>query len=416
MALYENTLQQIRLASELMGLSPEVEAVLREPERIVQVGLPVRMDDGSLRVFRGFRVQHSSLRGPYKGGIRFHPQVDMDEVKALAAWMSFKCAVVNIPLGGGKGGIEVDPKVLSVAELERMTRAYAGALSDFIGPHIDIPAPDVYTSAREMGWIMDEYSRKVGHPSPGVVTGKDLAIGGSAGRATATSMGGVFVIEAFLKDRGESVVGKKVIVQGFGNAGAHVAQLLHERGAQIVGISDSKGGMYCEDGLEPNSAFDCKVEKGSVQECLRTGAMCRIVSNEEILALPCDILVLAALENQLRVDNAEVVQAKFILELANGPTTPEADLILEKKGVVILPDILANAGGVTVSYFEWVQNEGHYYWSAEEVHKRLNVIMTRAYEEVAAKTRQYSCSFRLAAFISALERLSAAHQARRGLS
>lgn len=414
MSLFENTLKQIRKASQLMNLHSNIEVVLSHPERVIEVSLPVVMDDGKLRVFQAFRVQHNSIRGPYKGGIRYHPKVDMDEVKALSTWMTMKCAVVGIPLGGAKGGIVMDPKELSPRELEAVTREYARALARFIGPEIDVPAPDVYTNPQIMAWIADEYSKIKGRNVLGVVTGKAIEVGGSQGRDSATSQGGVYVLEEYLASKSMNASGLRVVVQGFGNAGSHVARLLHGMGMTVVGVSDSKSGVYCEEGILPEQALACKAEKGTVGDCLPEGKNARTVSNEELLALSCDILVLSALENQLRVDNADNVQARVVLELANGPVTPEADEILAGKGIDVIPDILANAGGVTVSYFELVQNQTNYYWSLEEVLSKLKPIMQEAWRAVKGNADAFKCTYREAAFVTALRRLEAAIKMRRG--
>jgi glutamate dehydrogenase/leucine dehydrogenase len=414
MSLFENTLKQIERAAKLMQLNVNVEAVLKNPERIIQVSIPVKMDNGCLRIFQGFRVQHNSMRGPYKGGIRFHPDVDMEEVKALATWMTMKCAVVNIPLGGGKGGVIVNPKELSARELEQLTRQYTQALAPFIGPDLDIPAPDVYTNPQIMAWIVDEYSKIKGRNVLGVVTGKDVAVGGSIGRASATSQGGVYVLAEYLKQQGKPVDGMTVVVQGFGNAGSHVAKMLHGAGFKVIGVSDSRGGLYCEHGLEPELALGCKLEKGSVGECIPEGQTCSRITNQELLELKCDVLVLSALENQVTKDNAENVKAGVILELANGPVTPEADEILKAAGIPIIPDILANAGGVTVSYFELVQNQMNYYWTGEEVQEKLKKIMVDAWKTVDQNSTKYHCTYREAAFITAMKRLEAVITMRRG--
>lgn len=421
MSLFENTIKQIRKAAALMNLPSNVEEVLSHPERIIEVSLPVVMDNGHLRVFQAFRVQHNSIRGPYKGGIRYHPQVDMDEVKALSTWMTMKCAVVGIPLGGAKGGIVMDPKSLSPRELEAVTREYARAMAPFIGPEIDIPAPDVYTNSQIMAWIADAYSKIKGHNVPGVVTGKAIEIGGSLGRDSATSQGGVYIIEEYLKSVGKFPFDNAglrpvmtVAVQGFGNAGSHAARLLTELGMKVIAISDSKSALHCAEGIDAGAAMVCKTEKGQVGECTPVGAKCDIITNEQLLALPCDILVLSALENQVRVDNADKVQAKLIVELANGPVTPEADEILARKGVPVIPDILANAGGVTVSYFELVQNQMNYYWSLEEVLGKLKPIMQNAWRDVHGNAEKFKCTYREAAFITALRKLEAAITMRRG--
>ena len=406
----------MRKAAELMKLDVNIESVLRSPERIIEVSVPVKMDNGCLKVFRGFRVQHNSIRGPYKGGIRFHPDVDMSEVKALATWMTMKCSVVGIPLGGAKGGVIVNPKELSHRELEELTRGYTRALAPFIGPKIDVPAPDVYTNAQIMAWIADEYSQIKGHNVLGVVTGKALETGGSEGRAEATSQGGVYVLMEYLAQKGEDHKGKTVVVQGFGNAGSNVARMLHEAGFKVIAVSDSKGALYCKDGLQPDEAVTCKIEKGQVGECIMVGETCTRISNEELLALECDVLVLSALENQVHGDNVDKVKAGLILELANGPVTPEADEVLAKRGVPVIPDILANAGGVTVSYFELVQNEMNFYWTAEEVQERLKNIMVEAFAEVSKNATKYSTTYRAAAFITAIRRLEKAIAMRRGVN
>lgn len=391
-----------------MDLNVEIEMILQNPERLIEVSVPVRMDNGCLRVFRGFRVQHNSARGPYKGGIRFHPDVDLEEIKALSAWMTMKCAVVNLPLGGAKGGVIVDPKELSIEELERLTRRYAVALAPFIGPKLDIPAPDVYTNAQIMAWITDEYSKIKGKNVFGVVTGKSLALGGSEGRIDATSQGGVYVLCKYLEDLNEDIKGQTVVIQGFGNAGSHFAKFMHGLGFKVIAVSDSKGALYCEEGLLPEKALSCKVESGLVGECELAGQSCKMISNEELLELECDILVLSALENQVTKENAANVKAKLILELANGPVSPEADVILAEKGIKVIPDILANAGGVTVSYFELVQNEANYYWDSDEVQEKLKKTMTEAWTEVFENSKKYNATYREAAFITAMKRLEEA--------
>lgn len=414
MSLFENTLSQMRRAAQLMKLEVNIEEILRHPERIIEVSVPIKMDDGHLKVFRGFRVQHNSIRGPYKGGIRFHPKVDMDEVKALATWMTMKCAVVGIPLGGAKGGVIVDPKELSVHELERLTRQYTVALAPFIGPELDIPAPDVYTNPQIMAWIADEYSKLKGHNVLGVVTGKDLAVGGSEGRASATSQGGIYVLEEYLKEKEMKPQGMTAVVQGFGNAGSHVAQILYQHGFKVLAVSDSKGALYCEEGLEPDKALSCKVDKGQVGDCVLAGQSCKMITNAELLELDCDVLILSAMENQVTKDNADRVKAKLILELANGPITPEADEVLAQKGIKVIPDILANAGGVTVSYFELVQNQQNYYWKEAEVQEKLKVIMCDAWHAVRDNAVKFNCTYREAAFITAMKRLESAIKLRRG--
>jgi len=403
-----------------MKLDPHIETHLSHPQRILEVSVPVHMDSGAVQVFRGFRVQHNNARGPYKGGIRFHPQVDMEEVKALATWMTMKCAVVNIPLGGAKGGVIVDSSQLSERELEALARGYTRAIAPIIGPKKDIPAPDVYTTPQIMAWIADEFSMLHDRNVLGVVTGKPIPVGGSAGRAEATSQGGVYVLLEALKAQNMNPSETRIVIQGFGNAGSNVAKLLAEEGFKIIGVSDSKGGLHCEGGLYPQQAIACKREEGSVGECFvagieykeEEGAACRKVTNEELLELDCDVLVLSALENQVTKDNAANVKAKVILELANGPTTPEADEILKGMNVLIIPDILANAGGVTVSYFELVQNESNFYWSAGEIQTRLKEIMEKAWESVEQTAKKHNATLREAAFIVALKRLEETMQMR----
>lgn len=413
MSLFENTLKQIEKAANLMSLDEDIRNILSAPKRIVQVKLPVRMDDGRLRLFDGFRVQHNDAAGPHKGGFRYHQDVDMEEVKALAAWMTIKCSVVGIPLGGGKGGVVVDPKQLSESEKERLTRSYVRAIADVIGPKKDVPAPDVNTNAQIMDWFADEFSKIQGEDQRGVVTGKSLEYGGSKGRNQATAQGGVYVLDEYLRENGKKPEDTKVIIQGFGNAGGIAAKLLVAQGYQLVGVSDSKGGLYCNHGIDPASLMQCKLENDSVVNCGVhmedvsgiEGASCTRVTNDELLEQECDILVLAALENQVHAQNADKVKAGLILELANGPTTPEADEILKKRGVMVIPDILANAGGVTVSYFEMLQNADNKYWEEGEVNKKLKDIMVAAFLEVDKNAGKYDCTMREAAFITALNRL-----------
>lgn len=405
MSLFENTLKQINEAAEIMGLDKDIITILSHPKRVLQVSMPVRMDSGEIKVFEGFRVQHNDLAGPFKGGIRYHEQVDMEEVKALAAWMTMKCSVVGIPLGGGKGGIIVNPKQLSKRELEQLTRRYIDRIQALIGPNKDVPAPDVNTNGQIMAWMVDEYMKLGNLNKKGVVTGKPLECGGSEGRDVATAQGGVYVLDEVVVEKGIKPEKTKVVIQGFGNAGANMALLLAEKGYKICGVSDSRGGIYCEDGLDPTKMNSCKIEKGSVSECEMAGSKCEICTNEELIEKDCDILILAALENQVHKDNANNIKAKLIFELANGPITPEADQILRDKEVTIVPDILANAGGVTVSYFELVQNEMQYYWTAEKVQRRLKPIMVRAWQRVYEISKKYNCTLRQAAFISAMTRL-----------
>jgi glutamate dehydrogenase (NAD(P)+) len=397
-------MHQFDRAAERMKLDPGLREVLRRPRRALTLSLPVKMDDGSVKVFEGYRVQHNSSRGPCKGGIRYHPQVSFDEVKALAAWMTWKCATVNIPFGGAKGGIVCDTKHLSENELERLTRRYAYEISPLIGPDSDIPAPDVYTDSRVMAWIMDTYSMTRGHITPGVVTGKPLFLGGSQGRNEATARGCMFVIQAACKVAGIQLKGATVAIQGFGNAGSIAAELLAERGAKIIAVSDSRGGILNRKGLDIKAVLLHKEKTGSAVGFKGAEA----IGNEALLQLECDILVPAALENQITIANADRIRARVVAEAANGPTTPGADEILHKKGVMVLPDILANAGGVTVSYFEWVQDLQELFWDESDVNRRLEKIMVRAFDDVYKTAEKYKVDMRTGAYILAVDRVATA--------
>jgi len=408
MALYENTLKQIEKAATLMSLDPELKMVLDEPMRILEVSLPVRLDGGALKIFKGYRAQHNNLAGPFKGGIRFHQQVDLSEVKALSAWMTMKCSVVGIPMGGGKGGVIVNPKELSEGELERLSRAYARAIAPIIGPQVDVPAPDVNTNGKIMSWMKDEYSKFVGHDSPGVITGKPVEDGGSVGRDTATAQGGIYVLDMLAEDQGIDPTKTTVFIQGYGNAGGFMAKLMHKKGYIIKGVSDSRGCLVAtEGGLDPEKLSAIKDEKGSVTDAkgLEGFENTTVCDDQEFLTGECDILVLAALENQVTAENADKFKTKFILELANGPVTPEADAILASKGIIVVPDILTNAGGVTVSYFEWYQNVNNEKWTYEQVQEKLIKIMKDAYKDVAGNRDKFACDMRTAAFITAMGRL-----------
>jgi len=404
MEFYKNTLNNLQKSATIMKLDPEVLEVLSHPQKTLIVSLPIRMDDGTLKVFEGFRIQHSELRGPFKGGIRYMENVDIDEVKALATEMSFKCAVVGIPYGGGKGGIKCDTKKMSEGELERLTRKYVQAIYQIVGPEHDIPAPDMYTNGQIMAWFMDEYSRLVNKYQPGVVTGKPIEVGGSLGRDTATAQGGAYVLEEYLKETKTEKKSQKVVVQGFGNAGHHAALILARLGFAIVGVSDSKGGLYNAKGLDLDAVMNVKKLKGTIADA----SLGELTGPAEILEKPCDILVLAAMENQITEANMTGIKAKLIVELANGPTSSEADEYLKKQGVVIIPDILANAGGVTVSYFEWVQNQQGYYWPLEEVMMKLKRIMQESFARVYKFSQEHSCSLREGAYISAFDRMEKA--------
>ncbi len=397
--------RQFDEAAELLGLDAATRALLREPMREFHVSFPVRMDDGSVRVFKGFRVQYNDARGPTKGGLRFHPAETIDTVRALAAWMTWKTAVVDIPLGGGKGGVVCNPKELSQAELERVSRAYIRAIAHYIGPEIDVPAPDVYTTPQVMAWMMDEYSIIKGYNAPGVITGKPLALGGSAGRGDATARGGVYCVREAAKVLGIDLRGATAAIQGYGNAG----QFAHKLGVEILGlkvvaVSDSKGGIYNPEGLDYAACVAHKEATGSVVGF--SGA--QPISNEELLELPVVVLFPAAMENVITAENAPRIQARIVAELANGPTTPEADKILYRNGVYVIPDFLCNAGGVTVSYFEQVQNAYDYYWTEEEVHAKLDAKMTAAFHAVHRTAQQYKVHNRLAAYMVAIKRVAEA--------
>jgi glutamate dehydrogenase (NAD(P)+) len=388
-------------AADRLNLDEGMRAILRTPKRCLTVSIPVRMDDGTYKVFIGHRVAHNMARGPAKGGIRFHPDVTLDEVKALASWMTWKCACLDLPFGGGKGGVQVDPHKLSKMELERMTRRYTSEILPMIGPDKDIPAPDVYTDSQTMAWIMDTYSMTHGTTTLGVVTGKPLALGGSKGRDRATARGVQFTLRYACAARKMSIKGSTVAIQGYGNAGMHLARLLHDEGAIIVAVSDSKGGIHEPKGLDP-AAIEAHKKSGASIPTFRSGSK---ITNEQLLELPVDILVPAALENQITAANAERVQARIIAEAANGPTTPTADDILFKRGITVVPDILANAGGVTVSYFEWVQDFYSFFWDDDEVDRRLEVYMKKAFEAVAAKAAEHNCSLRGGAYVLAVGRV-----------
>jgi glutamate dehydrogenase (NAD(P)+) len=404
---YDFALLQFDRAADHLGLDLGVRAVLSTPKRQLIVSIPVKMDDGSISCFHGYRVQHSIARGPSKGGIRYHPGVTLDEVKALAMWMTWKCAVVNIPFGGAKGGITVDPKKLSLGENERMTRRYTSEISILLGHDRDIPAPDVYTTPQTMAWIMDTFSMTKGYSTLGVVTGKPLAVGGSAGRNEATAEGCFVAIEEAAKRLSMPLHGSTAAVQGFGNAGAAVARFLDEAGAKVVAISDSKGGVYDKRGLELDGVFAAKEKKGSV-----TAARGEKVDNDELLELPVDILVPAALEGVITRRNANRIKAQIIAEAANGPTTPDADDILRSKGTVVIPDILANAGGVTVSYFEWVQDLYSFFWEPDVVRNHLERTIRRAYQEVDDTARRFNTDLRTGALILGVGRVEEATRIR----
>ncbi len=395
---------------------PEVITRLQYPKASVTVSLPLRLDDGSLKIFRGYRVRYDDTRGPAKGGVRYHPNVSLDEVESLAFWMTFKCALMNLPYGGAKGAITVNPKSLSKSELERLSRGYISAIADFIGPDVDILAPDMYTNATIMGWMMDQYSLIQRGITPGVVTGKPISMGGSQGRETATSVGAFQVMNTLLPKFDQSPERTTIAVQGFGNVGAMLAQLLSQVGYRVVAVSDSQGGIYAPQGLDIPSIRRYKMTSRSLQAVYCESSVCNIVEHEvitnaDLLTLDVDVLIPAALENQITVENADKMQAKYIFEVANGPITSDADEILEKKGIKVFPDILVNAGGVTVSYFEWVQNRSGLYWTSEEVNQRLKERMTVVTEKTYAIAQELGVSMRTAAYIHALNRLGEAMDA-----
>lgn len=406
-SLYEDSLRKLRRAFSHAELDPEVLEKLGRPDAILEVSIPVRMDDGTLRIFTGYRVRHDVSRGPAKGGIRFHPQVTVDELKALALGMTVKCAVAGIPFGGGKGGVTVDPKKLSGPELERLSRGFIQQVADFIGPDDDIPAPDVYTNSTVMGWMADEYTKISRKRSPGVVTGKPLSLGGSVGRDDATGRGAYYCIQEITDRRNRSPSEVTVAVQGFGNAGRNLAGLLAEDGYRVVAVSDSSGGLYREEGLDIGELRERKRETGRLPD-----GNGRDISNEELLSLDVDLLVPAAIENQITSENASDVTAPVVVEVANNPVTSEADEILQRRGTVVVPDILASAGGVTVSYFEWVQNRTGMSWNLEKVHRELQEKMSAAYHSVAEIARREEMDPRSAAYVLALRRVSEALHAR----
>ncbi len=411
--VFTDALRTLDRAAEVGGIDTEVVERLRHPRAILQVAVPVRLDDGSLQTFTGYRVRHDDTRGPAKGGIRFHPDVSLAEVEALALWMTLKCALVDIPFGGAKGGVVVDPKALSAMELERLSRGFVTALGDFVGPDTDIPAPDVYTNEMVMGWMVDEHSRARGRRVPAMITGKPIALGGSRGRSEATGRGAYEAIKVVEEREGWEPADTTVAVQGFGNAGQSVARLLHADGYRVVAVSDSQGGIRSDDGLDVPALADAKARKRELTDVYADGAVgdaddVEQITNDDLLALDVDVLVPAALEGAITEENAKAVRARWIVEVANGPVTSAADAVLADQGVTVLPDILANAGGVTVSYFEWVQNRQGLAWSLGEVRERLREVMRRATEEVLDHAAEEDVDLRTAAYVLALRRLEEA--------
>jgi glutamate dehydrogenase (NAD(P)+) len=405
---YEVAVAQFDQAAQLLHLEDDLREVLRKPKRELSVNFPVRLDSGKVKMFSGYRVQHNINRGPAKGGIRYSPDVSLDEVRALAMWMTWKCAVVGIPFGGAKGGVIVDPRELSKSELERLTRRYATEISILIGPDSDIPAPDMNTNPQVMAWIMDTYSMHAGYSVPAVVTGKPLSIGGSEGRMEATARGVLVATQEAARDAGIALEGAKVVVQGFGNVGSISARLFHEAGAHVVGISDFYGGVYNANGIDISRALRYAQEHERLTDLPETEP----VSNAELLELPCDILVPAAIEGQLTSRNANSVKARLITEAANGPTTPDADDIFNDRGIPVIPDILANAGGVTVSYFEWVQDLQRFFWTEQQINAELERIMRHSYQAIYEKSQNVGVSMRMGAYLLAVTRVAEATAAR----
>lgn len=401
---YKNVMTVMEQAVEIGGIDRSMIEILKHPQRAVIVYLPVEMDDGSIQVFEGYRVQHSNIRGPFKGGVRYHQNCDLNEIKALATWMSLKCAVVNIPFGGAKGGIRVDPGRLSPGEIRRLTRRYTYAIEPIIGADSDIPAPDVNTNSQTMTWILDTYSMLKGKPCPGVVTGKPVELGGSRGRESATGRGVVLSSQLILAEAGERLEGTRVIIQGIGNVGMNAGRIFHHRGAKVIAISDVSGGIYARDGLDMDEVADF-VKRGENLLCDYRVPGVTHLSNEEMLISSCDILVPAALENQINEEIAGKLQCRFVVEGANGPTTAAADEILAQRGILVVPDIFANSGGVIVSYFEWVQNIQILTWERHQVHDMLETIMTKAFREILEAAKASGCSLRMAAYILAIRRL-----------
>jgi len=419
---FDNYLTNLRMAGQRLGFTEIELKILQTPDNVIEDRIKITRDNGEIVEYNAYRVQFNNACGPYKGGIRFHQDADINEVKALAAAMAIKCAVVGVPLGGGKGGVQVNPKVLSASEIEKVARAWARLMASNIGVDKDIPAPDVYTTPQIMAYIMDEYEKIIGHSEPGVITGKPLELGGSQGRGTATAQGGVYVLEKLIDILGKNKNELRVAVQGFGNAGYYVAKILYEQGYKIIALSDSRGGLYSAQGFDPEKIFQLKQKYGSLQNIYCHDDICdeqklaidqvQVITNDELINTDCDILIPAALDNQIREDNADSIKARIILELANGPTTPAADEILSAKKVIVVPDVLANAGGVTVSYFEWVQNRQQFYWSESEVLQKLKPIMYDSFTAVWQMAEAKKITLRDAAFTLAVNRIMQAMRLR----
>ncbi|TYO69833.1 Glu/Leu/Phe/Val family dehydrogenase [Rossellomorea marisflavi] len=405
--LFTSTQHVINDALSKLGYSEEMFELLKEPIRMLTVRIPVRMDDGSIKVFTGYRAQHNDAVGPTKGGVRFHPEVDEEEVKALSMWMSLKCGIVDLPYGGGKGGIICDPRTMSFTELEKLSRGYVRAISQIVGPTKDIPAPDVYTNSQIMAWMMDEYSRLRENDSPGFITGKPIVLGGSQGREKATAQGVTICIDEAAKKRGIDIKGARVVIQGFGNAGSFLAKFMHDAGAKVIAISDAHGALHDPDGLDIDYLLDRRDSFGTVTTLFEN-----TLTNKELLELDCDILVPAAISNQITEQNAHNIKASIVVEAANGPTTLEATRILSERGILLVPDVLASAGGVTVSYFEWVQNNQGYYWTEEEVNEKLQIKLVEAFNNVYETSQNRRVNMRLAAYMVGARKMAEASRFR----
>lgn len=405
--LFTSTQEVIKDALNKLGYDESMYDLLKEPLRMLHVRIPVKMDDGTTKVFTAYRAQHNDAVGPTKGGVRFHPMVNEDEVKALSMWMTLKCGIVDLPYGGGKGGIICDPRQMSMGELERLSRGYVRAISQIVGPTKDIPAPDVFTNAQIMAWMMDEYSRMDEFNSPGFITGKPIVLGGSQGRDRATAEGVTIVIQEAAKKRGIDIKGARIVIQGFGNAGSFLAKFMSDLGAKVIGISDAYGALHDPNGLDIDYLLDRRDSFGTVTTLFEN-----TITNQELLELDCDILVPAAIENQITAENAHDIKASIVVEAANGPTTAEATKILTERGILLVPDVLASAGGVTVSYFEWVQNNQGYYWSAEEVREKLFKKMVEAFENVYTTATTRNINMRLAAYMVGVRRTAEASRFR----
>ena len=406
-SLLDSTQIVIKEALSKLGYGNEMFELLKEPLRMLTVRIPVRMDDGNVKVFTGYRAQHCDAVGPTKGGVRFHPDVNVEEVTALSIWMSLKCGIVDLPYGGGKGGVVCDPRDMSFPEIERLSRGYVRAISQVVGPTKDIPAPDVFTNSQIMSWMLDEYSRIREFDSPGFITGKPLVLGGSHGRETATARGVVHCIEEAAKQTEINLKGARVVVQGFGNAGSYLAKFMHDAGAKVIGISDAYGALYNEAGLDIEYLLDRRDSFGTVTKLFKN-----TITNQELLELPCDILVPAAISNQITKENAHKISAKVVVEAANGPTTLEATKILTERGILLVPDVLASSGGVTVSYFEWVQNNLGYYWSEEEVATKLREKIVKSFDDVYKTSLKHKVDMRLAAYMVGVRKMAEASRYR----